>query len=112
MQEIGPAEAWAIAAAVLGGWQAWAAAVVAAALALWLLWSLLSGRRLRWRWVGRLAALLGAGWTLAGLAWATAVPLPALVAGGTDLLVVGALALGGAVVGRLLAQLLFARKRA
>lgn len=97
---------------VVGGgpraWQVWAAV----GLGLALLWSVLSGRRLRWRWVGRLAALLGAALTLAGLAWATGVPLSGLVAGGTDVLAISAAALAGAVVARALAQILFARRRA
>jgi hypothetical protein len=82
METMGWREAWAVAQAMVGPWLAWGLLASVALLVLLLAWSVLSGRRLRWRWVGRFAALLGAVWTVAGLAWATGVPLTRLVAGG------------------------------
>jgi hypothetical protein len=111
METMGWREAWAVAQAMIGPWPAWGLLASVALLVLLLAWSVLSGRRLRWRWVGRFAALLGAAWTVAGLAWATGVPLTGLVAGGTDLLVLGAAALAGGLAARLLGQILFARRR-
>lgn len=89
MEKLGWAEAWAIAEALLGRWQSWAALGLGLLLALMLVWSVASRHRLCWRWVGGMSTLLGAVWVVAGLAGATGVLM--------------------AVMGRALAEILFAR---